>query len=256
MFPGVASALLRQRYMKSNSIGTQLKQSQTAINNALKLPEIKAAMLPYGYTVAKLNAGKALYTAVGDAVDESASADGAQSEAAQAVKAAFKEARTAFQGLAKLARVVFAKQPGPLTALGLNKPMPRRMDDFAVAAVVLFNYESFTQAMKDALVAKSYGSSQISQARGKLAELIGAREAHADLGGEAEQATADQNEALKKLHDWYMEFRKLARIALKDKPRFLNRLGIPYRVTKSKAQRAAPAKSKATRAAKKLPKAA
>ena len=242
--------------MKSNSIGTQLKQSQTAINNALKIPEIKAAMLPYGYTVARLNAGKALYVAASDKLDDSASADGAQSEAGQEVRTAFKEARMAFQGLAKLARVVFVKQTGPLTALGLNRPMPRRMDDFAVAALVLFNYENYTQAMKDALEAKSYGSSQISAARGKLAALGVAREVHADLWGEAEQATADQNEALKELHDWYMEFRKLARLAFKDKPRFLNRLGIPYRVTKSKAQRAAPAKAKATRTAKKLPKAA
>ena len=53
-----------------------------------------------------------------------------------------------------------------------------------------------------------------------------------------------------------MVFRKLARIALKDTPRFLKRLGIPYRVTKSKAKRGARAKAKATRAARKLPKAA
>ena len=51
-----------------------------------------------------------------------------------------------------------------------------------------------------------------------------------------------------------MVFRKLARIALKDTPQFLKRLGIPYRVTKSKAKRGA--RAKATRAARKLPKAA
>lgn len=242
--------------MKSNAIATQLKQSITAINNTLKLADIKAAMLPYGYTVAKLNAGKALHTVANDAVEQSASAGGNQLEASDAVQEAFAEARAAYQGLAKLARVVFAKQPGPLAALGLDVAMPRRMDQFTLAAGKLFNYGDYSQAMKDALAAKSYDSEEISAARGKLGALDAAREVQADLIGGAQQATAAQRVALKELHEWYMEFRKLARIALKDKPQFLKRLGIPYRVTKSKAQRGAPAKARATRVAKKLPKAA
>ena len=134
--------------------------------------------------------------------------------------------------------------------------MPRRMDAFTLAAQVLFNYDDFSPAMKGALEEKSYRSEQISAGRGKLGALDAAREVQANLIGEAQQATAGQREALKALHAWYMEFRKLARIALKDKPQFLKRLGIPYRVTKSKAQRGAAKKSAATRAAKKLPKAA
>ena len=242
--------------MKKHTIDTQLKQAEKAINNTLKLADLKAAMLPYGYTVAKLNAGKALYNTANDAVELSAVAAGNQLAATSAVKEAFAEARAAYQGLAKLARVVFAKQPGPLATLGLDEAMPRRMDPFAVAAVKLFNYNGYSQAMKDALAAKSYDSEEISAGRGALAALDAAREVQADLIGTAQRCTADQSTALKELNAWYMEFRKLARIALKDKPQFLKRLGIPYRVTKSKAQRGAPAKAKATRAAKKLPKAA
>lgn len=71
-------------------------------------------VLPYGYTVARLNAGKALRTAASEAVDHATAMTGDQRLASAEVQKAFDDARAAHQGLAKVARVVFLKQPGPL----------------------------------------------------------------------------------------------------------------------------------------------
>ena len=234
--------------MKKHTIPTQLKSAETAINNALKYAEIKAAVLPYGYTVPKLTAGRTFYTTASEAFDHALALAGDQQFATAEVNTALKVARKAYQDLAKLCRVVFAKQSGTLARLGLNQPMPRRMDDFVVAAETLFNWNEHTQDIKDALEAKTYDSSKVSQERAKIAALNAARGAQAGCIGDAQDAKADQRTALKELHEWYMEFRKLARLALKDHPELLQKLGILHRSVKTKAQRGAPAKSAATRA--------
>lgn len=241
---------------RSNSAGTQLKQAQTAINNTLGNATIKAVAATFGYTVARLNAGRTLLNAAIAAVDEATFLAGAQREATQEVRDTFKAARGAFQGLAKVARAIFKKQPEHLTALGLDDPMPVNMDDFAASAQTLFNSGEYPTAITTALENNGYGSSKLSTERGKIAEFNAARDAQAAAVSDAEQATKDKTDALQALHDWYMEFRKIMRVALKDKPLSLKKLGIPYRVTKSKAQRGAPAKAKATRASKKVRKAA
>lgn len=242
--------------MKSNTAGSQLKQAQTAINNTLGNAAIKAVAATYGYTVARLNAGKALLNAAVTSVDDATFLAGAQRESTQEVRDTFKVAKGAFQGLAKVARAIFKKQPAHRAALGLDKPMPLPMDDFATAAQTLFNSGEYPAAIRTALENNGYGGSMLSGERGKIAEFNAAREAQAGAVGDAEQATKDKTDALQALHEWYMEYRKIMRVALKDKPLSLKKLGIPYRVTKSKAQRGAAKKSAATRAAKKLPKAA
>lgn len=234
--------------MKSNKIPTQLKSAETAINNALKYAEIKAAALPYGYTVAKLNVGRTHYATASEAFDHALAMAGDQQLATAEVKTSLKIARKAYQDLAKLCRVVFAKQSGTLARLGLNVPMPRRMDDFVVAAETLFNWNEHTQDIKDALEAKTYDGSKVSQERAKIAALNAARGAQAGFIGDAQEAKADQRTALKALHEWYMEFRKLARLALKDRPQLLEKLGILHRSVKTKAQRGAAAKGAVTRA--------
>lgn len=237
--------------MKKNSIPTQLKSAEAAINNALKYAEIKAAVLPYGYTVAKLNGGRGLYAEASAAFDHALALGGDQQVATAEVNSALKIARKVYQDLAKLCRVVFAKQPGTLARLGLNKPMPRPMDDFVVAADTLFNWNEHTQDIKDALEAKTYDSSKVSQERSKIAALNVARQTQKGFMGDAQEAKAAQRTALKELHEWYMEFRKLARLALKDKPQLLEKLGILHRSVKTKAQRGATAKAKVTREKKK-----
>lgn len=237
--------------MKNNSIPTQLQQAETAINNTSKSAVLKAAMLPFGYTIAKLNEAKTLAGKARAAVEDSSSFYGDQRQRTAFVKTAFVEAKRAYQGLSKVARVIFAGQEGPLTTLGLNNAMPRRMDDFVLSAQVLFNWNGYSAEMKAALEASTYDGGKISEARGKIEELKTAREAQKDAMGDKQKAKKAQRKALNELHQWYMKFRKLARIALQDDPELLEKMDILHRSVKTKGQRGAAAKAAATRAKKK-----
>ena len=75
------------------TIPQQLNAAQLAIVNSLADPEIKAAVAQYGYTTAKLNAGKALYDKALAAVNAQKSGKGGQKTATADLKAAEKEAR-------------------------------------------------------------------------------------------------------------------------------------------------------------------
>lgn len=244
----LAQALLEEWQMKNHSIASQTKQFETAINNALKNATIKAAVQPFGYTVARLNAGKSLLNAAIAAIDEATALTGEKQFATANVKDAFKTARGAYQDLAKVARAIFQDQPAHLAALSLDKPMPRTMDAFALSAHTLFNSGEYTDLIRDALEENGYDSTKLSPEGAKIAAFKDAREAQSTCIGNAQNAKSEQRKALKALREWSMAFRKIARVALQDKPELLEVLGILHRSVKTKAQRSAPARSAATRA--------
>lgn len=244
----LAHLLLVGRHMKTKAIAAQTKQFETAINNALKNAAIKAAVLPYGFTVARLNAGKTRLNAAVAAIDNATALAGEKQFATANVKDAFKTAKGAYQDLAKVARAIFQNQPAHLTALSLDEAMPRGMDAFALSAHTLFNAGEYTDPIRDALEANGYDGGKLSTEGAKIAAFKDAREAQATCVGQAEQAKSEQSAALKALRDWSMAFRKIARVALKDTPQLLEALGILHRSVKTKAQRGAPAKSAVTRA--------
>jgi hypothetical protein len=69
--------------------------------------------------------------------------------------------------------------------------------------------------------------------------------------GSAQQATRDQDAALKALKLWYQQYIKIARVALQGKKELLEKLGIRMLSSKTAAQRGAVTKAAATREAKK-----
>src|SRR5207247_6176027 len=69
--------------------------------------------------------------------------------------------------------------------------------------------------------------------------------------GAAQQATREQEAALQAVSDWVGQYTRIAKVALRDKKHLLEKLGIGVRMSKTAAQRAAPQKAAATRAARK-----
>ena len=229
------------------STAQQLNAAQLAISNSLADPEIKAAVAQYGYTTAKLNAGKALYEAALAAVNAQKSGKGDQKSATAELKATEKDARDAYQAAAKVARATLAEVTAsprwgwPAKSRATRRPSSRR-------AYTLFDNAA---ELRTAGELRLRPPRTIAAERAKIEAFDVANQAQEMAKGAAQQATQDQEAALAKMNDWLAQYLKIAKVALRGKKQLLEKIGVAARTTKTAAQRAAPEKAAATRAAKK-----
>jgi predicted pyridoxine 5'-phosphate oxidase superfamily flavin-nucleotide-binding protein len=223
----------------------QLNAAQLAITNSLADPEIKAAVAQYGYTTAKLNAGKALYDKALLAVNAQKSGKGDQKTATADLKAAEKDARDAYQAAAKVARATLDKDG--LAKLGLTGKEPRGTAGFIQASYTLFDNAASSGLLADF----GYNETRITAERDKIKAFDIANQAQEMAKGAAQQASQDQEAALKVMNDWVAQYLKIAKVALRGKKQLLEKIGVTVRTSKTAAQRAAPKKAAATRTAKK-----
>jgi hypothetical protein len=230
-----------------HSIAGQLNAGQLAISNSLSDPEIQSLVAQFGYPADKLNEGKALYDCALSAVNAEKAAAGTQQESTHVLEQAEESARDAYQALAKVARAVFLKDKSQLNALGLNGSTPKDTAGFLASAYTLFDNARTLSALAD----YGYDSPKVQSERLKIVAYDTANQQQEAAKGAAQQATREQDAALQALNDWTAQYLKIAKVALSGKPQLLEKLGVLARTSKTAAQRAAPMKASATRAAKK-----
>jgi hypothetical protein len=213
----------------TRSISEQLNAAQVTISNTLADAELQARVAGFGYTVEKLAAGRQLYDRALAAVSAQAAAAGAQQQATAHLRAADAIARDAYQALAQVARAAFAKDKAQLAGLGLTGRMPRTTAAFLAAAYTLFDNARGVADLQAALAAYGYDPARLTGERAKIAAFDTANQAQEAAKGAAQQATHDQKAALAALTDWLVEYRKIARVALRDQPQLLEKLGVTVR---------------------------
>lgn len=232
------------------SIADRLNAAQVAIQNTLADAEIQAAVAAYGYSLEKVKAGKSVYDQAVAVVNAQISAVGAQQEATASVETAKKAAYVAYQSLAKVARAVFVQDKAKLSRLGLTGAMPKATAGFLTAAYALFD-NAMTPELQSLLANYGYDEARLQGERALIAAYDAANRQQEQAKGTAQQATRDQDAALKALDLWYNQYIKIARVALRDKKELLEKLGIRSLSVKTAAQRGATIKAAATREAKK-----
>lgn len=229
-----------------NTIAGQLNAAQLAISNTLGDVEIQALVTGLGYPTEKMSEGRALYEAAVSAVNAQRAAAGAQQDASAQHDEARGIALDAYQALAKVARAVMLSDKARLTAMGLSGAMPRTTAGFIAAATTLFD----NAAGIAELAAYGYDADHLAAERAKIAAYIEADNRQEAAKGAAQQATREQDEALRALNEWLAQYIKIARVALREKAQLLEKIGVAARTSKTQAQREAPLKAAATRAAK------
>ncbi len=233
------------------SIAERLNDANVAISNALAEEKIGQLLGEYGYKTEKLSEGKALYEAADSAVKSQVALQGDARKASARQQKAEKAARTAYQNLAQVARAAFRKDKSNLSVMGLDGPMPRPLPLFLTMATALFDNASHKPEIADVLSGYGYTAKKLATERAKIVELSTAMKAHEAALGAAQHATSEQNKAMDALDYWMGGLVRIARVALRDEPQLLEKLGILKRSSKTKAQRGAAAKAAATRKARK-----
>jgi len=229
-----------------------LKTANVAISNAMTDAEIGVLLGERGYKTPELSEGLALYEAADTAVKRQVATEGDQSTASKRSDNAEKAARKSYQDLSKTARAIFKSNKAALSVLGLTGSEPKAMPLFLTMATALFDNASHDAEIAAVLAKRGYDAERLAKGRAKVVEMSAAMQAHQAAIGAAQQATDEQDNAMKALDAWMSEFLGIAKVALGSKPQLLEKLGVLKRKTKTTAQRKAPGKAAATRAAKKV----
>ncbi len=220
-----------------NSISEQLNSAQVAVTNTLADAEIQGLVTQFGYTPEKLNEGKTLYDAALSTVNAQIAAAGSQFQGTSNLRTAETAARDAYQSLAKVARAVFVKDSARLSQLGLSGSMPKSTAGFISAAYTIFDNANNVPEIKSALASFGYSDEKLASERQKITAYDSANQVQESLKGAAQQATRDQDTAIKTMNAWLAQYIKIAKVALRDKKQLLEKIGVAARTTKTAAQR-------------------
>jgi hypothetical protein len=213
--------------MSGKSIAERLNQADLAINNAAD-PTVAPLLTAQGCDAAFMAQGRALWTAAREAFSRREALYGEQQELTRQVNEAQRAARAEFKTLAQLARVVFRDQPGLLVQMGVRGGTPRALPDLLLAGGTLFaNVTEPTIAA--ALAAHGYTAERIAAIQAAFQTLQQANEAQEAAKGDTQQATLELQAAMRALDDWLSRFRALARVALREHPQYLEKLGVRVR---------------------------
>lgn len=233
------------------TIAGRLSAARLAIGNTLADPELQKLVAAYGYTEQKMQAGKQRYDAASAAVNAQVVAAGTQRQASLQARQAEERARASYQALAQVARAVFVRNPAHRATLGLLGSAPQGTAAFLAVAITLFD-NALTQAeIKRVLADYGYTDERLASEQSIVVAFDQAIQAQVAAIGAAQQATRDQQAALAALGQWLAQYLKIAKIALRAKPDLIEKLGGLSRSSRTPAQREAPKKAAATRAARK-----
>lgn len=232
-----------------NSIDEKMNQARLAINNTLDDPEIQERVKQYGYTPEKMFEGKKLYDDAYEQVNEQVLAVGTQKGATTKVDVLKKQAIDTYQSLAQVCNAIFVKDKSKMAMLGLTGEMPKRTPAFLQAAYSLFDNAQKPEIQAD-LAKVGFDISRLQKEREVIVALDQAIQKREQTKGEKQQSTREKWAKVICMDDWVKQYLKIAKVALKDKPELLEKLGVRILSTKTTAQRKAAAKAAETRAAK------
>ena len=236
---------------KVRSIAETLNLADIAITNSINDAEILGLVSSKGYTKVKLQEGQSLLNSAYTIKDTHVANAGAQKQATSAAMSAKKSAIEAYQAYSSLAKGEFKGKREMLAKLGLNKQMPRTEAGFIAAGKTLFDNASGDPDMKEAMSKYGYDDATLAAEASKIQAYESANAAQKAAEGASQNSTDTQSAVMKSLQDWVSQYKKAARIALKDNKQLLEKLGIRVSSGRTKAQKKAPLKAAATRKAKK-----
>ena len=226
-----------------HSIAEQLNAAQVAISNTLVEPGISKPMAEYGFPAARVKEGQKLYDAARLSLNAHKTLSGEQQYKTAEVNKITKAAYDAYQALAKICRAIWVKDKARLAALGLQGKMPQTTAGFLTAAYVLFdnaakgkivppppppnnNLDAIDAAGE--LAVYGYTKAKLAAERAKIVALDKMNQAQESAKGEAQNAAREQDAALKALSEWLAMFVKIAKVALRDKREYLEKIGAGF----------------------------
>ncbi len=210
----------------SKKIDQLIVDAGIAINNSLQNTELQPMLAEFGYTAERLTQGKTLLDNATILNVKQEKELGEKTGATTQRDSKREQAHKDYIRFVKIARIAFVNEPGTWQALGL---MGDRKD--SISGWLAQTNQFYTNILGNQnWIAKmaNYGITveKLTAGQTLTKEVEKANNRLKTEMGEAQEATRLRDEAADTLQAWYSDFIAIARIALEDKPQYLEILGI------------------------------
>lgn len=210
----------------NQKINELIKKSGIAIENGTNQPEITDAMLPYGYTPERLAEGKGYLDETSRLNSKQIQENAEQQAATEALNRAIDEADKEYIPLLKIARIAFKKDSNRWVQFQLSGARETKQADWLAQTNVFYT----NLLVDEEAQAKMAVFGQTKEKLETGFELVKNVQQKMALRkkemGEAQSATTKRNEVVQLLQDWHNDYIEIAKIALADKPQYLEMLGV------------------------------
>ncbi len=212
-------------YNSGNSVDDRMLASRIGIDGALSSPEIMACFEKIGFGEAKFSEGKALLDSVLALTRKQREDLSLKNDAYDSFTEMKNNLDNVHRDRVKLARVLFKDDEQKLTALGLDEKKKNGFSGW-VNQISLF----YTNAMKDpeiisVLTGIGVDEAEANNVLGRIQLIVDMKIRYEELKGSLSETTKERNTKLKKLDRFMSDMRVFAKVALKDHPAFLRKLG-------------------------------
>ncbi|MBI9033147.1 MAG: hypothetical protein JEZ03_01620 [Bacteroidales bacterium] len=206
-----------------------MAQIHTAFWNA-EDPLILNKLIPIGITMDWINAGKLLYAEVTN-LNQTQNKEYADVDQANADYNELRlQMEKSIKRLVKIVKHKFEEDIQIISNLNLNKPFPRRRNDFYEFSVLLIENILANESIITAITPYGYSNEFLTGMQTDLMNQKTLQDNRDKEQGEAQQATKDRDAKLDQLREMYEELIIQAKLVFEyENPQYLEKLGILVR---------------------------
>ncbi len=202
----------------------RLTLADLALSNAAD-PAIAPLLAAHGYTAERLAEGQTLLAAARQALSQREALRGVQQGRTRQLEQAQRIARGKYVALARVARVLFKERPNLLVQLGIQGQTPESLAGLLQAGDILVTNVTHPEIAAE-LTEYGHPPARIAELGAAFVAFKQANDAQEAAKGDTQQATRQLQAAMRALDKWMIRFRAIARDALRDRPDYLEKLGI------------------------------
>ncbi|MEM9424006.1 MAG: hypothetical protein AAF975_04355, partial [Spirochaetota bacterium] len=200
-----------------------LEQALIALKNA-QIPEIAKSLSELNYDSAEMAKGQALYQSARNSYD----AQQREKDERSAAYQKFNQTRTQLQKLydqhRKKAKVAYRNDPDQARELGIDSAKPRTQIGLLEAYKKFYRNANASGTIKAQLIIYRIREDQLKQGKTLIEQLESEHAKYLQEKGQSHQATQSKDQAMDELENWMNDFYEIAKIALEDRPQFLESL--------------------------------
>jgi hypothetical protein len=208
------------------SIDELLKLAKVAIDSASSQPDLAEPLAKKGYDSTEMANAKVLFTQAETLYLSQKDKYGDKVGAKDEFDALREEIEEDYNDHIDLARIVLKNNRGDLEKLQLNGKRKQAISGWMAQAKTFYTNALASTSIKEALAKKGVTEPELLTVQAKLADLENKETAKYQKRGQAQSATAERDNAIDDLLEWYREFIDTAKVTFRKTPQLLEKLGI------------------------------